>query len=206
MSPGATMERVYLDLKARIIAGVYPPGTRLDPTRLAKTLDASATPVRDALHRLSGERIVESWHQEGFRQPSLAEADLCDLYSWAGVLLSLALKGRTPHPSAGGLFELAGHAGYAEAVESLFRTIAIGAENRELRYALIANIERSQIFRAAEARIDRASRELLAAMEVDYRFGRWTGLRSKITSFHRRRVGQAGRIAAGVKPRTEPLR
>ena len=206
MSPGATMERVYLDLKARIISGQYPPGTRLDPTQLAKTLDASATPVRDALHRLSGERIVESWHQEGFRQPSLAEADLCDLYGWAGVLLSNALKGRTPHPIAGGLFELPGRGAYQEAVESLFRTIAIGAQNRELRYALIANIERSQIFRVAEMRIDPASRELLAAMEEDYRFGRWTGLRSKITSFHRRRVGQAGRIVAELKPRTEPLR
>lgn len=206
MSPGATMERIYLDLKARIISGQYPPGTRLDPTQLAKTLDASATPVRDALHRLSGERIVESWHQEGFRQPSLAEADLCDLYGWGGILLSHALKGRTSHPMMGGLFELPGHAGYPEAVESLFRTIAIGAQNRELRYALIANIERSQIFRTAEARIDRASRELLAAMEEDYRFGRWTGLRSKITSFHRRRVAQAGRIVAELKPRTEPLR
>ncbi|KAB2855628.1 MAG: GntR family transcriptional regulator, partial [Sphingopyxis terrae] len=87
MSPGATMERVYLDLKARILAGTYPPGTRLEAAQLAKSLASSATPVRDALYRLSGERIIESWHQEGFRQPLLSEADLVDLYWWTGALL-----------------------------------------------------------------------------------------------------------------------
>src|SRR3546814_4967838 len=86
MSPGATMERVYIDLKVRIMTGAYPPGTRLDPRQLARAMDASATPVRDALHRLSGERIVDSWHQEGFRQPLLTEADLVDLYEWGGML------------------------------------------------------------------------------------------------------------------------
>ena len=195
MSPGATMERVYLELKARVLAGRYPPGSRLEPAQLATSLGASATPVRDALHRLAGERLIESWHQEGFRQPMLAEADLCDLYSWTAMLLTHALKGRTPHQVAGGLFELAEHGGYAEAAESLFQTIAIGADNRELRGALVNAVERTGV-----------SRELLAAMEEDYRFGRWTGLRSKITSFHRRRVGQAGRIAAELRPRRDPLR
>jgi len=206
MSPGATMQRVYIELKARVIGGVYPPGTRLDPAQLAKTLAASATPVRDALHRLAGEHVVESWHQEGFRQPSLAEADLCDLYSWASMLLTLALKDRAPRHTAGGLVELAEQTDYAEAAESLFRTIAISVDNRELRGALINAIERSQILRRAELRVDQASRDLLAAMEEDYRFGRWTGLRSKITSFHRRRIRQAGRIVAELRPRAQPLR
>ncbi len=92
MNAGSTMERVYLDLKARIVGGAYPPGTRLDPFHLAKRLAASPTPVREALHRLSGERIVDSWHQEGFRQPIFAESDLCDLYRWSGALLGLALR------------------------------------------------------------------------------------------------------------------
>jgi hypothetical protein len=49
-------------------------------------------------------------------------------------------------------------------------------------------------------------RVALAAMEDDYRFGRWTALRSKITSFHRRRMAQAGRVVAELKPRSDPLR
>lgn len=207
MSPGATMERVYLDLKARILSGSYAPGTRLDPAQLAKSLDASATPVRDALYRLSGERLVESWHQEGFRQPHLAEADLYDLYGWAGALLALALKGRTPRPDLpGGLIELATHQHYPDAVESLFRTIAIGSSNHELRDAIINVVERSMIFRAAEARVDVGIADSLAAMAEDYRFGRWSALRSKITRFHRRRAAFAGRVAAELRPRSEPLR
>lgn len=206
MSPGATMQRVYIELKARVLAGTFPPGSRLEPAQLATSLGASATPVRDALHRLAGERLIESWHQEGFRQPILAEADLCDLYSWAAMLLALALKDRPAHQAADGLFELEERTSYGEATESLFRTIAMSADNRELRGALINAIERSQILRRAEVRVDQASRGLLAAMEEDYRFGRWTGLRSKITSFHRRRVRQAGRIVAELRPRTDPLR
>src|SRR3546814_14580168 len=80
MNAGSTMERVYLDLKARIVGGAYPPGTRLDPFHLAKRLAASPTPVREALHRLSGERIVDRWHQDGFRQPIFPESVLCSLY------------------------------------------------------------------------------------------------------------------------------
>ncbi|MDT7529074.1 GntR family transcriptional regulator [Sphingopyxis sp. SE2] len=207
MSPGATMERVYIDLKVRIMTGAYPPGTRLDPRQLARAMDASATPVRDALHRLSGERIVDSWHQEGFRQPLLTEADLVDLYEWGGMLLALALKGRQPSPNLrAGLSELQKIEPYPEAVDSLFGVIAVGASNRELRYAIVNFVERSRAFRSAELRIDPASRVTLAAMEEDYRFGRWTALRSKITTFHRRRTRQAGRIAAAVRPRSDPLR
>ena len=207
MSPGATMERVYIDLKIRIMSGAYPPGTRLDPRQIARSLNASATPVRDALHRLAGERIVDSWHQEGFRQPWLAEADLTELYEWGGKLLSLALKGRSPPANLpAGLSELQRIEPYPEALDSLFGVIAVGTPNRELRHAIVNFIERSRTFRAAELRIDPTSRATLAAMEEDYRFGRWTGLRSKITTFHRLRMRQAGRIAAAIRPRSDPLR
>ena len=207
MSPGATMERVYLDLKARILTGAFAPGTRLDPAQLARSLSASATPVRDALNRLSGERLVESWHQEGFRQPQLAEADIADLYLWAGALLSLALRGRTPRPDLpGGLIELATHERYPEGIDRLFRTIAIGADNRELQYSIVNVIERSAIIREVEARIDPRAVEALAAMADDYRFGRWSALRSKITRFHRQRARLAGRVAAQIRPRSQPLR
>lgn len=207
MSPGATMERVYLDLKARILSGAYPPGTRLDAAQLSNSLAASATPVRDALYRLSGERIVESWHQEGFRQPLLNVADLIDLYQWTGALLSLALKGRTPRPDLpGGLVELANHNAYPEAIECLFRTIATGADNGEVRAAIVNCVERSMTIRGVEVRTDSSAGPALAAMAEDYRFGRWSALSSKITRFHRRRASLAGRVAADVRRVAEPLR
>ncbi|HWV59610.1 MAG TPA: GntR family transcriptional regulator [Sphingopyxis sp.] len=206
MSPGATMERVYRELKARAMRGDFAPGERLDPAVLARDLGASVTPLRDALHRLSGERFIDSWHQEGFRQPILAEADLHDLYEWAAALLTLALAGRKPDPS---LPDAAPNGtrepDYPAEVAGLFRAIASQSGNRELRFAVVNLIERSHVFRAAELHVDPGCSAAIAAMEEDFRFRRWSALRSKVTRFHHRRAALAGRVVAAMRPREQPL-
>lgn len=206
MSPGTTMERVYLELKARIIGGAYPPGTRLDPFHLAKRLAVSPTPVREALHRLSGERIVDSWHQEGFRQPIFAEADICDLYHLGGGLIGIALRDPALQLSKPGtslaVIEIEDYPGR---VGRLFRAIALLNGNRELGYAIINVIERSEFFRAVEARTDPTAEEILALMEDAFRGARWDELRRKSALFHRRRVAYAGRVAAELRPRSQTI-
>jgi hypothetical protein len=206
MSPGPTMERVYLDLKARIMAGEFAPGSRLDAGQLTGRLVASVTPIRDALHRLSGERLIESWHREGFRQPILTEADLVDLYAWAQALLIFALRspGAAPampeRPIVG-----AGGDDYAGRVARLFRTIALLTANRELRYAIDNMVDRTHLIRVAEARVDPACLSTIGAMEEDFRFERWTALRAKLTRYHRRQSGLAGRLVAELRPREQRL-
>ncbi|WP_158213694.1 GntR family transcriptional regulator [Sphingopyxis witflariensis] len=200
------MERVYLDLKARIVGGAYPPGTRLDPFHLAKRLAASPTPVREALHRLSGERVVDSWHQEGFRQPIFAEADLCDLYHWASALIWLALRDPPldlSEPEAS--LPRMEVEDYPARVARLFRAIALLNGNREIRFAISNMIERSEFFRAAEARTDPSAEQLLSTMEVAFRNAHWTELRSKNALFHRRRVARAGRVVAKLRPRSQTI-
>lgn len=206
MSPGATMERVYLELRARILAGEFAPGSRLDPAQLARGLSASATPVRDALHRLAGERMIDSWHQEGFRQPILSEADLHDLYGWASALLELALRGSTVDAVILAAAAAAPSEGYRGDVARLFRSIAMLSDNRELRYAIANVSDRSGLFRAAEQRIDPGCAATVAAMDEDLRFGRLSALRGKVTRFHRRRLALSGRVVAELRPREEPLR
>jgi DNA-binding transcriptional MocR family regulator len=93
MSPSGTMTRVYQALKTRVMTGAFAPGERIDPARLSAELAASATPIREALHRLAGERLVESWSQEGFRQPTVTEAGLRDLYQWSEDVIRLLLRG-----------------------------------------------------------------------------------------------------------------
>ena len=66
MSPGATMELVYAELKAKVMRGDFAPGERHEPAQLARIIGVSPTPVRDALYRLSGERLLEAWRHEGF--------------------------------------------------------------------------------------------------------------------------------------------
>src|SRR5690242_2313518 len=91
MAPPGTFDRVYAALKQRLRKGVYRPGTRLEPAALSDELNASVTPVRDALHRLTGERLVEAPRHEGFRAPMMTETLLRQLYAWHLDLLLLAV-------------------------------------------------------------------------------------------------------------------
>lgn len=206
MNAGSTMERVYLDLKAQIIAGTYPPGSRLDPFHLAKPLAASATPVREALHRLAGERIIDSWHQEGFRQPIFAEADLCDLYGWAAALIDLLLHSRDlPATLPEGALGEGSGGDYAARIARLFRAIALLGDNREFRHAIANLVERSQLMRAAELRVDPHAATVLELMEADFVAARWTELRRKNRHFHRRRIVLAHRVVAELRPRSQAI-
>lgn len=99
MNSGLTAERVYDAIRAQILDRAYLPGTRLDPAQLAKELAASMTPVRDALHRLMGEGLVEARTGSGFHLPLLNEPSLIDLYRWSHELSLLALRHWTPEPS-----------------------------------------------------------------------------------------------------------
>ena len=58
MSPGATFERVYNEIKRMLAEGELLPGTPIEPALIGKEIASSITPMRDALHRLTGERLV----------------------------------------------------------------------------------------------------------------------------------------------------
>jgi DNA-binding GntR family transcriptional regulator len=93
VGPG-TFERVYAAIKEQLRRGSYRPGERLEPAILSDQHNASVTPVRDALHRLTGERLIEAPRHEGFRVPVMTEGMLRHLYAWHRDLLFLALLNR----------------------------------------------------------------------------------------------------------------
>lgn len=103
MNSGATTERVYDALKRRIMTHEVRPGDHLDPAMLAESLASSVTPVRDALHMLAGEGLIEARTSGGFHSPSINEPGLKDLYAWAGEVAVLALRAwpRGKQPSVG---------------------------------------------------------------------------------------------------------
>src|SRR3546814_20965129 len=94
MNAGLTSERVYEGLRQRILDREFRPGDRLDPSALAEVLNSSVTPVRDALHNLTGAGLVETRTSEGFHLPHIDEPGLQDLYAWHAEILSLALRSR----------------------------------------------------------------------------------------------------------------
>ena len=93
MNSGATAERVHEVLKTRIMGREFRPGDRLDPAVLAAPLGASVTPVRDALHLLTGEGLVETRTSGGFHVPALDEPrhdEQCAFFGHADVVAARA--------------------------------------------------------------------------------------------------------------------
>lgn len=197
MSPGLTTERVYETLKWQIMRGERSPGERLDPARLARELAASATPVRDALNRLLGERLVHSRVHEGFRAPVLTETALRDLYGWSLTLAATALRasGRTGLPESAAPVAMSG-ADLAEQVAVLFDAIAAASGSKEHRLAMRQTSDRLHAARRIEPRVIVSSPREVEAMWLAWEAGAMDELRRLIGPYHRRRLGGVAAIAA----------
>lgn len=206
MSPGATMARVYDTLKARIMAGEFAPGERLDPYQLAPGLASSPTPVREALHRLAGERLVESWQQEGFRQPHIVEPAIRDLYEWSGELMHVVLRAASNAMIGFDLIEASPPQNYVARVADMLLGIAQLSPNHEHRHAVTSLNERSALFRTAEHRVLPDAQDDLTAVEAAVAEARWSDAGRALDQFHRRRLRVVGAIAGMLRSRPAGVR
>ena len=199
MNPGATTERVYEALKQRILSLQFRPGDRLDPAILSDSLAASVTPVRDALHMLAGEELVEARTANGFFLPPLDEPALHDLYRWSSDLLTLAIRNRRPSASASVSPMLIGRFGtVAERTAQLFGAIARQSANREHDRAVARLSERLHAVRLAEPQIIDAIEPELAGIDEAFAAGQRADLAKACASYHRRRERVAGLIVRAV--------
>ncbi len=60
-------EKVYYAVREHILEGKFSPGDRVTETRLSRELEISRTPVREALHLLENEGLLESTVRVGYR-------------------------------------------------------------------------------------------------------------------------------------------
>lgn len=201
MTPAGTMARVYQRLKARVMAGEFAPGERIDPTRLSQELDASATPIREALQRLAGERLVESWQHEGFRQPFVSEASLRDLFWWSEEVLRTVLRAversgsePPPQPDEPDL-DLASRA------DSTFAWLASWSPNHEHMHAIASLNDRAHIVRLAEARIVPGFADDLGGFGALALGRRWLEARRWIGNYHLARLRRVPELAAAFRRR-----
>lgn len=196
MSPGPIFDRVYLALKEQVTSGDFASGDRLEPAALGKALNSSITPVRDALHRLVGERIVEAPRNDGFRVPMVTELGLRQLYAWHADLLRLAVARYRQEDSTSDHPEL-----HTETPPASDVFIALGGAtgDHELVSAL-ANIgDRLAAIRIQEERFIpdigeelKAFRRLIEAHDL-------AALRSAISAYQRRRIRVVPRIVAALQ-------
>ena len=194
MSPPGTMARVYDALKARVMAGDFAPGERIDPARLSPELAASATPIRDALHRLAGERLIESWQQEGFRQPFVTEGSVRDLYGWSEDLLRVILRAAERGANEIGAVEVPAD-DPPRAAAIMFGWLATLSRNHEHRQAMQSLIERSHLLRLAENRLVPPMPDDLTAIPLLVMERRWAEVRRWNGRFHALRVRRLAEIA-----------
>lgn len=85
-------EKTYEYLKAGIFSGRFRPGVRLAEEHLAEELGVSRTPVREALHKLEQDGLIEPLESRGFCIPNDSPEEIKDLFELRTVLEGYALK------------------------------------------------------------------------------------------------------------------
>jgi DNA-binding GntR family transcriptional regulator len=196
VNAGATEERVYSALKSRIMDRIVRPGQRLDVTTLADDLAASATPVREALHQLLGEGLVETRRAGGFYLPAWDEPALRDCYAWSAEVVRLALR----HPAAAQITQPPAESGleYADRTGALFSAIAARSPNAEHGAAIERLNARLHAVRSVEPLVltdaNAETSVLTSALAAD----EVRALRRLNAAYHYRRARHAAAIVRAV--------
>lgn len=89
---GSLTEFAYRNIRSDIIAGAYPPGSKLQIDDLKTRYGLSASPLREALARLVSQGFVSMENQRGFRVSGMSRDDLADITLARQVIETAALK------------------------------------------------------------------------------------------------------------------
>ncbi len=93
-------ENVFRRIQAAIVCGDIAPGSKISEPELARTYGISRGPLREAIHRLEGQRLLVRIPHVGARVVSLSHLELIELYqireSMEGMACRLAAENMTP--------------------------------------------------------------------------------------------------------------
>ncbi|WP_295475067.1 GntR family transcriptional regulator [uncultured Pseudomonas sp.] len=85
-------ENVFRRIQAAIVKGEIAPGSKISEPELARTYGISRGPLREAIHRLEGQRLVVRIPHVGARVVSLDPAQMIELYEIRESLEGLACR------------------------------------------------------------------------------------------------------------------
>ena len=106
MAERSLAERAYRYIYAKLTSGELGPGARLVNRVLAEEIGVSVIPVREAIHRLASEGLVEHVPGSGAFVPDRSVQDLNDLYVLRDALESCAAEEAARHISEDQLAQL----------------------------------------------------------------------------------------------------
>lgn len=84
-------EQVYARLKAMVLSGELLPGRRLAEEHLAQQMGVSRTPVREALHKLASEGLIQALPSRGFKVSGESLEEMEEVFELRAVLEGYAL-------------------------------------------------------------------------------------------------------------------
>lgn len=209
MAPDAiNQDRLYQALKAEYLSGSFRIGARIEMTTTADRYRVSPTPVRDAMNRLVGEKLL-SFHPDGGFQIAVPDRErLLHLYAWNLHHLLAALHLATEEKLKRHLTPLFGHTIPAlpiikvDLLSRIFEAIGRATGSHEFIAAIQAANERLHYVRIEEISyfkgVDRELRLLSKPLENNIQLN----VRRRLWAYHRRRFDHVAAIAG----RLEPLR
>lgn len=191
-------------LRDRIESGVLAGGAPVIVQDEAQRLNLSATPVREALARLSGEGLVERAPAGGYVTMRLDAQGVADRHALHGEYLAFAVRlnvralGRlSPPPVSGGTSDP------ATAVRALFSAIVCSAGNRTLWESYERLTRQLDLFRALEPLLFGDLDAESAALHTAYAENLSGAFPEVCAAYHGRRIAAAGPLAALAWKRSE---
>jgi len=89
---GTLSEHVFRLIQAAIVKGEIAPGSKISEPELARTYGISRGPLREAIHRLEGQKLLVRIPHVGARVVSLNHAELIELYEIRESLEGMACR------------------------------------------------------------------------------------------------------------------
>lgn len=165
--------RVLAELRGAILRTDLPPGSKINLDHLRTRFDASISPVREALARLTADGLVLFEDQRGFRVAPVSRAEFSDLAALRAELEPMALR------SAVGRGGMDWESGVIRALHRLSRTPQDGQAEDWLQahdafhLSLIAGAERPVLLQTCAT-----------LAELARRYRAWVGLVGDAESDH----------------------
>ena len=183
-------DAAYETIREQIVDGVYAPGTRLVLDRLARQLDMSTLPVREAIRRLEAEGYVQFKQNVGATVAALDAESFVQALETFAVLESAAMAQAAPHLTAAELDTAASlNEAMAAAIDTLDRQ-RYATLHDEFHALLTTRCPNTHLAAVVANERDRLQRVRLATL------GLGAGGRREVDE-HRRLLALIGSGAAG---------
>lgn len=146
-------EEVADRIREAVFTGVYPPGAQLREVELARALEVSRGPVREALLRLEREGLVHSaWHR-GTTVTTLSPDDVAELDSLRGALERLAVERVVAHATDEDLAAVAAAADRMGQTSDVYALVRHDVEFHDAVYAAAHHFRLSAAWDAIRSQV-----------------------------------------------------